>query len=99
MKKTLVMLALVASCSGDEPDVVLESARCEQLREHLIGLRLADAPPAVDKDAHRGAMRQALGEAFMSSCAQMSASNLSCALAATDTQSSMACSSTVRQSP
>ena len=93
MRKILLVLILVAAC-GEDQDVAetAELTRCERLRDHLIDLRLAEATN-VDKDAHREAMRNALGTSFLGECARMPESDRDCALEATDTNAAAACSS------
>lgn len=90
MRKILLVLILVAAC-GEEQDTFTENqTRCEQLREHMIDLRLADAVK-VDKAAHREAMREALGSAFLSSCVQLGERSVDCALDAPDAAGAAAC--------
>lgn len=71
MRYVWVML-MVAGCSADEADDADVARRpCEQLREHLIDLRLGKAhgdPKVIE--AHRAAMEQALGDNFVASCQQ-----------------------------
>ncbi|MEO8550092.1 MAG: hypothetical protein ABI678_08960 [Kofleriaceae bacterium] len=90
MRKLLLTVLLVA-CNGDDSDVTPIRTPCEQLREHLIDLRLADASPKVDKDAHRAAMRGAFGETFFSTCSQMSEDGRACASSATTLSDATAC--------
>ncbi|MGE0400904.1 MAG: hypothetical protein AB7T06_29605 [Kofleriaceae bacterium] len=90
MRKILLVLIIVAAC-GDNQDVSpRELTRCEQLREHLIDLRLATATN-VDQDAHREVMRGALGTSFLDECAGMPEAERECALASTDTAAAAAC--------
>jgi hypothetical protein len=91
MKKVLLGLALLAACGDDESEQMARTTPCEELREHLIDLRLAEASPKVDKEAHRVAMRGAFGDAFLSSCSHMSDENRSCALSATTLGDAMGC--------
>jgi hypothetical protein len=91
MRTILSVLIIVAAC-GEEQDVVqAEPTRCEQLREHLIDIRLSTAPKA-DRDGHRDAMRNALGSGFLAECGQMSSRELDCAIEATDFNDAAACS-------
>lgn len=78
-----VMMLLVAACSGDD-GAASRQARCERLRDHVIDLRLASVQN-VNVEAHREAMRRALGDDFVTSCAAtMSDKKLTCALSASD---------------
>ncbi len=86
------MVSLVIGCGGDESDEAERSpSRCEQLREHLISIQLADASQ-IDMSAHRDAMRRALGSGFITSCeSTMSEPQVKCALDAADAQALTAC--------
>ncbi len=80
-----------ASCSADDDGESSTERRCTALRDHLVELRLADAT-GVDHDAHREAMKHALGDSFVESCkGSMTASEVSCALRASDADSAAAC--------
>lgn len=90
---------LAAACSTDgEPD---EQRKCDALRAHMVDLRLRDLEGAkdglgnpIDISAHRKAMANSLGEEFIASCRQsLTARQIECALAATDTNAAQACSS------
>jgi hypothetical protein len=72
-------------------------ARCTQLRDHLVELRLRNTGMDVDVDAHRQAMKHALGDRFVASCEQgMSSSELKCALAAKELRAATSCSGAVQ---
>ncbi len=91
MRMSLVLLALVASCGGDDdPELSPRETPCERLRDHLIDLRLADAKH-VDQAAHRDAMTQAMGGDFLASCEKLDSSEIECVLDAPDTTSATAC--------
>jgi hypothetical protein len=124
----------VSACASNDDDTV-DRQRCEQVRDHLIDLRLSSArrfptleelpapsghararrggpvlpqlprtadvavPPA-SLDAHRRAMRDALGESFVATCEQtLTAAQVRCALEATDTAAASACSRPSSQAP
>lgn len=92
MRRLAVTLVLViAGCDDDRPEQP-ELTRCEQLREHLIDLRLEDAMH-VDKDAHREALRTAMGADFDSSCSKLDDAAIRCALQAPDSATAAACAS------
>ena len=88
------VLVLMIGCGSSDSDEV-DRRRCEQLRDHLVELRLKSvADPRVNLDAHRKALKQALGDSFVSSCeARTTSAELKCQLAAGDTQAAAACSS------
>lgn len=88
---SILLLALVASCGGDDdPESSTNETPCERLRDHLIDLRLADAKH-VDQAAHRDAMKQSMGADFLESCAKLDSSQVNCVLDAPDTTSASAC--------
>ena len=81
-------------CACGSSDAV-DRRKCTELRDHLIGVRLASAGDigAGDIAQHRAAMKQALGEGFISQCEQStSLEELRCELKATDLSSASACS-------
>jgi hypothetical protein len=83
----LFSAAFLIACSDDKPEV----DRCVRVREHLIDLRLAQATK-IDRDAHRHALRAALGDDFVTTChASLNASQQACVLKAANTQSASAC--------
>jgi len=88
---SLVLLALIASCGGDDDrDPPTQETPCERLRDHLIELRLADAR-RIDRAAHRDAMKQAMGDDFLASCAKLDRAEIDCALDARDAITASAC--------
>jgi hypothetical protein len=86
-----VLLGVVAACSSAS-DVEVDREHCTKLREHLVDLRLQGAT-GVDVQAHRTAMREALGDRFVDTCqAQLTSDELQCSLRARDLASAVACS-------
>ena len=85
--------ALLLACAGesppdDPPDD--RRSRCVALRDHLANLRVP--AEATDAEAHRAAMRDALGEAFVAQCLDQYADDtVACALAAPDSESTALC--------
>ncbi|MFN0252062.1 MAG: hypothetical protein ACKV2T_34620 [Kofleriaceae bacterium] len=88
--RTLLVMMMLVGCSGDEEDGVPRATPCENLREHLIDLRLATATN-VDHKAHREVMQASLGSDFLASCAKLDEAVVTCALAAPDSQRAAAC--------
>lgn len=89
----VALLLSVIGCDGerDEPVSNEPSRRCEQVRDHLIDLRLTEAM-GVDHDAHRAAMKAALGPDFVASCVTtLSRAQAICVLDARDRASADAC--------
>jgi hypothetical protein len=88
MQRSIVFLFVLAC--AEEPTA---AKRCEQVRDRVIELRLADAV-AVDRNAHRSALEHALGEDFVSSCRNnLTAMQQKCVLKAQDSASADACAS------
>ena len=66
---------------------------CERMRDHLIELRLADATEG-NRDAHRVAMKRALGDEFVETCKRStSASQRRCVFGAADAHAVTKCAS------
>lgn len=97
-----ILVILSVSCgssSGDDSDRAAEDGaaakRCNDLREHMIDLRLAPSANAdgVDLAPHRLALRNALGQRFLDHCvAAMTPEQVECALGAKDSATVGACS-------
>lgn len=79
---------LLAGCVSDEESV---ERKCARLREHAIDLRVQGIPES-DQEAHRTALRDAMGLAFMDQCVAMKPAELDCALGAKDVLAIMECS-------
>ncbi len=78
------------AATGDNASVK-DRVKCESLRDHIVELRLAQATN-VDRASHRAAMRKALGDTFVTDCqTKLGASEVDCALNATDTAAAVAC--------
>jgi hypothetical protein len=83
-----ICLALNA-CSTDPPEQV-SRRDCEELREHMVVLRVGDE--SANRDAHRAAIRSSL-EPFVDICVQTTTpAQLRCALAAADLGALATCS-------
>ena len=98
----LVAIASIGGCNGDDEAEVDQVVRpCEQLRDHLVDLRVDSASGKPDEVAqHRAAMRHALGDDFVASCErQMAASEIACASKAADFAAVTACSQPAAASP
>jgi hypothetical protein len=83
------VLALANGAASEDSDSAHER-RCERLRDHLVDLRLVDTN--IDAEAHRAAIKQALGDKFVATCATgLTASQVECALAASDSARALEC--------
>lgn len=93
---------MIACSSNSENDV--DRRKCEQFRDHVLDVQLAGIDKTtdshggtVDVDAHRAAMKQALGEDFVATCQKkLTAAQLKCALAATDSAAVSGCASSTK---
>ena len=93
MKRFIAVCIVITAlgCGGDEreaprgPDV----AACEQLREHVIDVRVGGLHE--DREAHRVALRRALGADFLAGCADKPLALFDCELRATDLDSLRTC--------
>lgn len=65
--------------------------KCVRLRDHVVQLRLHGLPDA-DQDAHRRALSESLGDAFVDQCRTLTTSQLKCAFDADDVVDVTACS-------
>jgi hypothetical protein len=92
MRCVVLFVILTMGCAtsndrGERP----EPRRCEELRDHLVDLRLWEAT-GVDRAAHRDAMRDALGPAFVTGCTSaMTEIQVECALKAADVAAATVC--------
>lgn len=81
-----LIFALAACGTDDTSEEERVGTPCEQLRGHLVDLRLRDATGTPDELAqHRAAMTRALGDDFVVSCEDnLDPAQIACATAATD---------------
>jgi hypothetical protein len=92
------LFTLLLACSGqstaDDDD---KRDDCERLRDHTIDLRLRTTPrpnnlSAADLERHRATMLAAAGDRFVTDCReQRTEVELTCALAATNSDALRAC--------
>jgi hypothetical protein len=81
-------------CASSKDDDDVDKARCGELREHLIDLRLKGMTDA-DVAAHRTALQQAMGDDFIASCQRsVTSSQMKCTLGAVDSEAAEACRQT-----
>src|SRR5438094_10464150 len=91
-----IALVTAMGCSTSDPDGPPEPRRCEQLRDHVVDLKIGEAKgvSASDLAQHREAMRDALGSTFLSACtAKLTERQVACALGAMDDSGLSACTS------
>lgn len=87
---TSAALTLLFACGGSEREA--PQARCEQVREHMIGLQLSSHGAA--RETHANVMRRAMGTEFVTSCVRsMKPAQVDCILAAKEAKAALACSS------
>lgn len=80
---------LLACASGEDAPATVPRRDCEQLREHLVELRLAGV--TTDREQHRRALEHSLGDDFLASCQALPRAHVQCARAAADTSALAAC--------
>jgi hypothetical protein len=85
----LVLIATAISCSSEDPREAAAEG-CSALREHLLDLRLKGTH--VHREAHREALKGALGDTFVERCAaDLTVEQVRCALSADESTSAIAC--------
>jgi hypothetical protein len=85
-----VGVLVLGACTSRDEDGQASARQCEQHRDHLVDLRLADAS-GVDRDAHRKIMKRALNENFAISCTSLSGAQIKCALDAKTLSDAASC--------
>lgn len=87
-KKSMRRIAAIAlvvhafACAADSSDESRPStSACEKLREHVIDIRVAEVQQ--DRDAHREALRRALGKEFVGRCVEEPRARYECEMKAT----------------
>ncbi|MBX3159706.1 MAG: hypothetical protein KF773_27295 [Deltaproteobacteria bacterium] len=86
----LAFVLLLSACSLGSDD---EPKPCELLREHVLDVSLADVA-LEQRDAHRAALQQALGD-FVETCStKLSEIQISCALATKSSSALRYCTTT-----
>lgn len=88
MKRWFLFACVLSGCGAEEDDVAARAQQCEQLRDHLVDLRLsASRSVGKDREEHREALKAALGDEFVDTCAKsISAGQAACVLGAQDSQ-------------
>jgi len=87
----LVTALMISGCgdSGGDGDVSARTEQCEQVRGHIVELRLAMAHglSADELAQHRDALMHAMGAQFIDECIRTTTTETAtCVLAAHDTQ-------------
>ena len=88
------LLLVLAACGAEDASTEERAASpCEQLRDHLVDLRVGNATGTPDQLAqHRAAMTRALGADFIESCEEnLDATQIACSTSATDLAAVSAC--------
>lgn len=90
---TMMSIAMACSTATDASEPAA-TKQCEALRDHIVDLRLWEAT-GVDREAHREAMRDALGQEFVDGCTKTLTENqVDCGIKATDVAAATACTTT-----
>lgn len=88
MGRIAVVVMLVSCAGGEEAG---DAKRCERVRDRIVDLRLDNATN-VHRDAHRIAMRDALGASFVETCERtMTAAQQRCVLESRDLAAVSSC--------
>lgn len=84
----VLFVAISIGCSSSDRAGVKQ---CEELREHLVDLALAEST-GIDRAAHRAAMRTSLGDAFVETCtSSLTGTQVACGLRASDVTGATSC--------
>lgn len=90
--RCLWVFVLAAACAGSSGPA--DQRQCARLREHVVDLQLADVHVAVgiDREAHRRALKQSLGDNFVANCSStLTEDQVDCVLNASDRAAIAAC--------
>ena len=89
--RALVLVVICTVACAQQGNATPSREQCQRLRSHVVELRLAGVSVA-GTDSHRDALTRALGDEFVDKCQQLSMREVTCALAAKDSVSVTACS-------
>lgn len=90
----VALLCIGCAAGSSEPEKQGTKA-CEQLREHVIDVRVSEIQQ--DREAHREALRQALGRSYVTTCLEEPRERFECEMKATDIDGIRNCSSAGRR--
>ncbi len=96
MTRWILLVCALCSCGGGEEDEAKSrSQQCEQLRDHLVDLRLEIAKGSANElEQHRAAMKQVMGDQFIEACTTNTTdAQAACVLGAKDSQAAGECMS------
>lgn len=91
MTRIMCVALLCIGCATSSEPEKQGTAACQQLREHVIDLRVAEIHQ--DQEAHRTAIRQALGDNYLASCLDEPRERFDCERQAKDIDSLRNCGS------
>lgn len=86
-----VALLLSFSCASDSEPERQSTTACARLREHVIDLRVSEIQQ--DRDAHRAALRKALGDSYIATCVDEPRERFDCEMKAIDIDGMRNCTS------
>jgi hypothetical protein len=90
MRWMIVALACASSSCGTGDETAATNRQCEQLRDHVVELRLDGV--TVDAEKHRATLRRAIGDDFIEKCtADLTRDQIRCGLGATDSKTALEC--------
>jgi hypothetical protein len=92
MRRIIACVALLhCGCATDSGPTKPSTKACEQLRDHVVDLRVAELHQ--DREAHRAALKQALGDHYVSSCVERPRARFDCEMKASSIDALRNCAS------
>ncbi|HEX5076058.1 MAG TPA: hypothetical protein VFW03_22785, partial [Gemmatimonadaceae bacterium] len=76
-------------CTGSSEGAGPTTAACQRLRDHVVDVRVAEIHQ--DREAHRTALRTALGARFVTECLNQSSARFDCEMKAATIDGLRAC--------
>jgi hypothetical protein len=79
---SIALTGTAFGCTSDAGDAERSTTACERLRNHVVDLRVSEIHQ--DQEAHRTALRRALGSSFVAQCKDQSSARFECEMKATN---------------
>jgi hypothetical protein len=86
---TFALAGAAFGCTADVDDAERGTTACERLRDHVIDLRVSEIQQ--DREAHRTALRRALGRDFVAQCRNQSSARFACEMKAANIDGLRSC--------